>query len=318
MTDQYVTGIDIGGTNTMIGIVDRRGNIVERAKLSTTAFDAFDDFIKAIAETITDIACRKGINGQIRAIGVGAPCVNHINGVIEGAANLPWPSPLPLKEKLEKATGLSVYSANDANAAAIGEMTYGAAKGLKNFIVLTLGTGIGSGIVCDGHLLFGANGFAGELGHILIRKHNGRPCGCGRRGCLDTYCSARGVVRTAMELLDSGRYVSVLNALPRESITSKEIYEAAKDGDELALEVFRVTGELLGEACADFVAFSSPDAIILFGGVARAAEFFIEPMKESMERYMLHIYRHQVRILTSQLSESDSAILGASALGWEP
>lgn len=317
MTTQYVAGIDIGGTHTMIGIVDQRGNILGRDKLFTAAYDTFDQYIKAVTDSIKALGEKYGVSNQLRGIGVGAPCVNHITGVIEKAADMPWKSPLPLKEALEKSTRLPVSAANDANAATIGEMTYGVAKGLKNFIVLTLGTGIGSGIVCDGNLLYGSHGFAGELGHTLVRKVNGRKCGCGRNGCLETYCSAKGVVRTALEFLVKNNCDSSLRSLDAESITSKDIYEAAKKGDRLAIEVFRYTGEILGEACADFAAFSSPDAIILFGGVAKASEFFLDAMKESMSKNILHIYKNQIEIFTSQLSESDSAILGASALGWD-
>ena len=213
--------------------------------------------------------------------------------------------------------GIPVSLTNDANAAAIGEMTYGAARGLKDFIMITLGTGVGSGIVINGQLVYGHDGFAGELGHVIIRRTNGRLCGCGRTGCLEAYTSATGVARTAREFLEIRKDDSLLRQIPIQDITSKDVYDAAVKGDKLASEIFDYTGTILGEAFADFVAFSSPKAIILFGGLAKSGDLIMKPICESMERNMLAIYKGKVKVMLSELKESDAAVLGASALGWE-
>ena len=256
--------------------------------------------------------------GKIRGIGVGAPNGNYYTGNIENAVNLSWggQKTIPFAELLSQKTGgLKVALTNDANAAAVGEMTYGAARGMKNFIMITLGTGVGSGIVVNGEVVYGHDGFAGELGHTCAVRHNGRVCNCGKTGCLETYCSATGVARTAREWLDMSDEPSVLRSL--DNITSKDVYEAAKDGDRMALKIFEFTGKILGECFADFVAFSAPEAIVLFGGLARAKEYLYEPIMTAMNANLLHMWRNKIKIVFSQLKESDAAILGASALAWE-
>ena len=242
---------------------------------------------------------------------------NYFNGTIEFAPNLPWRGVIPLAQMLTDRFGIPVSLTNDANAAAIGEMTYGAARGLKDFIMITLGTGVGSGIVVNGQLVYGHDGFAGELGHVIVRPNNGRLCGCGRTGCLEAYTSATGVARTAREFLEVRNDPSSLRQIPIQDITSKDVYDAAITGDKLALEIFDYTGKILGEAFANFIAFSSPKAIILFGGLAKAGDLILKPIKEAMDRNTLNIYKGKVKIMFSELKESDAAVLGASALGWE-
>ena len=255
--------------------------------------------------------------GRIRGIGVGAPNGNYYTGTIESAPNLKWGHNKVEFAKLlsEQMNGIPVSLTNDANAAAVGEMTYGAARGMKNFIMITLGTGVGSGIVIDGNVVYGHDGFAGELGHTCAVRHNGRACGCGKTGCLEAYCSATGVSRTAREWLEMTDEPSILRSL--ENISSKDVYEAAKEGDKLALKIFEYTGRILGEKFADFIEFSAPEAIVLFGGLARAKEFLTEPIQKSMDANVLPLWRGKVKLVYSQLKESDAAILGASALAWE-
>mgnify|MGYP001182213349 FL=1 len=314
----YAIGVDIGGTNTVFGIVDKRGQILKNGSVKTGTHSDIgkflDDLTKALEKLIEEI----GTKEEIMGIGIGAPNGNYFTGSIEFAPNLPWKGVIPFVELMEKRIGIPVVLTNDANAAAIGEMTYGAARGMKDFIVITLGTGVGSGVVANGELVYGHDGFAGELGHIIMRRTNGRLCGCGRSGCLEAYSSATGVARTAREYLDMRPNVnSLLRLKPIESITSKDVYEAAVEGDELAKEVFDFTGQVLGEAFADFVAFTSPEAIILFGGLARAGDLILNPIRKHMENNLLSIYKDKVKLLFSQLKESDAAVLGASALGWE-
>ena len=257
-----------------------------------------------------------GGKDKIRGIGVGAPNGNYFNGSIEFAPNLPWKGKIPLAQMIQERIGIPVALTNDANAAAIGEMTYGAARGMKDFIVITLGTGVGSGIVVGGQLVYGHDGFAGELGHMIVRR-NGRMCGCGRQGCLETYTSATGVARTAREYLSIRSDESLLRSIDVDAITSKDVYDAAMQGDALALEIFEATGAILGESFADFVTFSSPEAIILFGGLTKSGDLLMNPIKHHMEKNLLPIYKGKTKLLFSQLKESDAAVLGASALGWE-
>ena len=257
-----------------------------------------------------------GGKDKIRGIGVGAPNGNYFSGSIEFAPNLPWKGKIPLAQMIQDRMGIGVVLTNDANAAAIGEMTYGAARGMKDFIVITLGTGVGSGIVVGGQLVYGHDGFAGELGHMIVRR-NGRMCGCGRQGCLETYTSATGVARTAREYLTIRSDESLLRQLDIDSITSKDVFDAAVAGDQLALEIFESTGAILGEACADFVTFSSPEAIIFFGGLTKSGDLLMNPIRHHMEKNLLTIYKGKTKLLLSQLKESDAAVLGASALGWE-
>ena len=312
----YVVGIDVGGTNSVIGIVDARGNILRSSSIKTATHLDIEDFVADLAAEIKKIADSEKVWDKIHGIGIGAPNGNYFTGSIDFAPNLPWKGRIPLAHLLSEATGLPVALTNDANAAAIGEMTYGAARGMKDFIEITLGTGVGSGIVVGGKLVYGHDGFAGEIGHTIIRR-NGRICGCGRQGCVETYCSATGVARTAKEYLEIREDASLLREVPIDEITSKDVYDAAMKGDKLAIEIFESAGTILGEALADAVAYTSPEAIVLFGGLTRAGDFIIEPTKKAMEKNLLNIYKGKVKILVSELSESDAAVLGASAMGWE-
>ena len=317
MEKPYVIGIDIGGTNTVFGVVDARGAILYDGSIKTGTYEDVNDYVSTLAEGLKGVIEKAGGPGNIRGIGVGAPNGNFFSGCIEFAPNLPWKGKVPLAQLIsEKTYNIPVSLTNDANAAAIGEMTYGAARGMKDFIEITLGTGLGSGIVIGGNLVYGHDGFAGELGHVIMRK-GGRVCGCGRKGCLEAYSSATGLARTAREMLTSSTEKSLLRELDPESITSKDVYEAAIKGDKLALEIFEFTGNILGEALADFVAFSSPEAIVLFGGLVKSGDLILNPVKRSMEENMLKVFQGKTKLLVSQLKESDAAVLGASALGWE-
>jgi glucokinase len=317
MEKPYVVGIDIGGTNTVFGVVDARGTILYSGSIKTGKYVEIDDYVTALANGLMSVIDQAGGTDMIKGIGVGAPNGNFFNGCIEFAPNLPWKNKVPLAQLISEKVGVPVALTNDANAAAIGEMTYGAARGLKDFIVITLGTGVGSGIVIGGNLVYGHDGFAGELGHVIMRRNNGRPCGCGRQGCLEAYASATGVARTAREFLAIRKDDSLLRELDPDQITSKDVYDAAMKGDTLAQEIFEFTGNILGEAFADFVAFSSPEAIILFGGLTKAGDLIMNPIKQAMDKNMLNIYAGKTKLLFSQLKESDAAVLGASALGWE-
>lgn len=312
----YVIGIDLGGTNTVFGIVDARGNVIRSNSIKTNTHPDIKDYIEELAEAIENLIAMENAEGKIYGVGVGAPNGNYYTGSIDFAPNLNWKGKIPLAHLLSERLKLPVALTNDANAAAIGEMTYGVARGLRDFIVITLGTGVGSGIVIGGNLVYGHDGFAGELGHVIIRR-NGRICGCGRRGCVETYCSATGVARTAREYLEIRKDDSLMRAIDPELITSKDVYDAAIQGDKLAIEIFESTGAILGEALADAVAFSSPEAIILFGGLTKAGDLIVEPVKRHMELNLLNIYKGKVSILLSELKDSDAAVLGASALGWE-
>ncbi|MDE6338378.1 MAG: ROK family protein [Muribaculaceae bacterium] len=313
----YVLGIDIGGTNTEFAIVNRRGEIVDRGKIPTTGHKDIYDYIATLKGAVLALIVNNGVDGEVKGVGVGAPCANQYTGCIEAATDLPWPSPIPLAELLKQALSLPVAITNDANAAAAGEMTYGQARGLKNFIMITLGTGVGSGIVCDGHLLSGSQGFAGELGHVIVKENSDRKCGCGRYGCLQTYCSAKGVMATAKKMLSESDEPSMLRSLTDEELTPRAISEAANKGDEFAKRVYDFTGKVLGEACADFASFTDPDAIMLFGGVSKAGELISVPMREALEAKVLHLYRNRIEILFSSLNDAEAALLGASALAWD-
>lgn len=318
MEKPYVVGIDIGGQTTKMGIVDTRGQVLSQTVIRTDTYDDVNLYIDEVAAALEKIITESSSEGKIRGIGVGAPNGNYYTGNIENAVNIVWggAKTIPFADLLSQRTGgLKVALTNDANAAAVGEMTYGAARGMKNFIMITLGTGVGSGIVINGEVVYGHDGFAGELGHTCAVRHNGRVCNCGKTGCLETYCSATGVSRTAREWLDMTDEPSVLRSL--DSISSKDVYEAAKDGDKLALRIFEFTGKILGESFADFVAFSAPEAIVLFGGLARAKEYLYQPIMDAMNANLLHLWRNKIKIVFSQLKESDAAILGASALAWE-
>ena len=315
----FVVGVDVGGQTTKLGVVDARGEVLAQSVIRTDTYgDDAEAYIAALAEAIKQVVEEAGKKGEIRGVGVGAPNGNYYTGAIAFAPNLEWAAKGSVEfSKLlsKKLNGIPVSLTNDANAAAIGEMTYGVARGMKNFIMITLGTGVGSGIVINGQVVYGHDGFAGELGHTCVVRNNGRTCGCGKQGCLEAYCSAIGVAKTAREWLESSNEPSLLREC--DSITSKDVFEAAKEGDALALRVFEYTGTLLGRQFADFVAFSAPEAIVLFGGLARAKEFLYEPILNAMNENLLAIWKGKVKILFSQLKESDAAILGASALAWE-
>ena len=317
MDSTYVVGIDVGGQTSKIGVVDARGTVLAQTVIRTDTYDQVEPYIAELAEAVNKLIKESGTEGKIRGIGVGAPNGNYYTGTIESAPNLKWAHDRVEFSKLlsEAMGGLPVALTNDANAAAVGEMTYGAARGMKNFIMITLGTGVGSGIVINGEVVYGHDGFAGELGHVAAVRNNGRTCGCGKTGCLETYASATGVARTAREWLELTDEPSLLRGL--DSIASKDVYEAAKEGDKLALKIFEFTGKILGRSFADFIAFSSPEAIVLFGGLARAKEFLTEPILDAMNANVLPLWRNKVELVYSQLKESDAAILGASALAWE-
>ena len=313
----YVVGVDVGGTNTVFGIVDARGNILATDSVKTAAYDEIENYVDAVCKQISALAQVKlGGTEKIKGVGVGAPNGNYYSGTIEFAPNLPWKGVIPLASMFEERLGLPTALTNDANAAAIGEMTYGAARGMKDFIMITLGTGVGSGIVINGQLVYGHDGFAGELGHVIVR-HDGRLCGCGRRGCLETYCSATGVARTAREFLAARTEPSLLREIPAEEIVSKDVYDAAVKGDQLAQDIFRFTGDILGEALANAIAFSSPEAIVLFGGLTKSGDYIMKPVAEAIDRNILNIYKGKTKLLISELKEADAAVLGARALAWE-
>ena len=316
MEKPYVIGVDLGGRRTVLDVVDARGNVVVNASIKTGTHNDIELYLNDLVTGLNMLIEQVGGKEKIRGIGVGAPNGNYFNGSIEFAPNLPWKGKIPLAQMIQDRIGIPVALTNDANAAAIGEMTYGAARGMKDFIVITLGTGVGSGIVVGGQLVYGHDGFAGELGHMIVRR-NGRMCGCGRQGCLETYTSATGVARTAREYLTIRSDESKLRELDIDTITSKDVFDAASTGDRLALEIFESTGAILGEACADFVTFSSPEAIIFFGGLTKAGDLLMNPIRHHMEKNILKIYEGKTKLLVSQLKESDAAVLGASALGWE-
>ena len=314
----YVIGLDLGGTNSVFGIVDSRGDIKVTTAIKTQGYKNVEDYVKASVEALQIIIDQVGGIDNIKAMGIGAPNGNYYNGTIEFAPNLEWGrnGVVPLADMFSKALGIPVALTNDANAAAIGEMTYGVARGMKNFIVLTLGTGVGSGIVVNGQLVYGCDGFAGELGHVIVIE-NGRPCGCGRKGCLEAYCSAAGVARTARELLATTEEPSSLRELNPDEITSYDVSMAAEKGDKLALDVYAFTGKLLGEACANFAAFSSPEAFIFFGGLTKAGNLIMDPIKKAYDERVLNIFKGKAKFLISGLEGSSAAVLGASAVGWD-
>ncbi len=313
MSQQLAVGIDIGGTNTVFGIVDRRGNIISEGKIRTDHYPVVDEFMEVLYDALMQHMQAAGLE-QIKGIGIGAPNGNYYTGNIEFAPNLKWKGIIPLARLVHEKFHLPTALTNDANAAAVGEMTYGAAKGMKDFIMVTLGTGVGSGFVANGQIIYGHDGFAGELGHVIAVR-DGRPCGCGRKGCLETYTSATGVVRTTREMLQNGHTSNLLK--DDDTLTARKVFEAAAAGDKLAQEVFDFTGKILGQSLADAVAYTSPQAIILFGGLTQAGEWLFKPTKKYMEENLLSIYKNKVKIIPSDLRENDSAILGASALVWE-
>ena len=316
----YVIGLDLGGTNSVFGIVDARGEIKATTAIKTGSYEKAEDYVAACVDALQVIIEQVGGIDKIKAMGIGAPNGNYYNGTIEFAPNLSWAKNgvVPLAKLFSDSLGIPVALTNDANAAAIGEMVYGVARGMKNFIVITLGTGVGSGIVVNGQLLYGHDGFAGELGHvIMVRGKDGRSCGCGRTGCLEAYCSATGVARTAREMLAKTDRPSLLREMNPEDITSLDVSIAAGKGDELAKEIYEFTGKMLGEACADFAAFSSPEAFIFFGGMVKAGDLIMEPIKRAYEESVMNVFKGKAQFLVSGLDGASAAVLGASAIGWE-
>jgi glucokinase len=315
--EQLAIGIDIGGTGTKFGIVDRLGNLLFSSEMSTRKHADIESFIEELHAKMLPMIEQAGGIGRFIGIGVGAPNGNYYSGTIEYAPNLPWKGVIPLAKMMRDVFHLPVVLTNDANAAAIGEMMYGAAKGMKDFIMITLGTGVGSGIVANGQLIYGHDGFAGELGHTIILPDGRLHAGTGKHGSLESYASATGVVLTAQELLARDDRPSLLRDIPVEELDSKKVYEAAIKGDALAREIFDFTGKILGMALANFVMFSSPEAIILFGGLTKSGDLLLKPVREHMENNLIQIFQNKVKILVSHLKESDAAILGASALVWD-
>ncbi len=310
-------GIDIGGTGTKFGIVDRNGNVLFSGDLSTKKHKLVETFIDELHDTLVPLIKKAGGVGRIKGIGVGAPNGNFYTGTIEYAPNLPWKGVIPLAKLIEDKFKLPVTLTNDANAAAIGEMMYGAAQGMKDFIMITLGTGVGSGIVANGHLIYGHDGFAGELGHTIVIPDGRLHEGTGKHGSLESYASATGVTLTALETLEKSKEKSLLRNVPKEKMDSKAVFEAAIQGDKLALEIFEYTGKILGLALANAVMFSSPEAIVLFGGLTKAGDLILKPTRTHMEENLIQVFQNKVKILVSHLKESDAAILGASALVWD-
>jgi len=310
-------GIDIGGTGTKFGIVDRVGNVLFTGNLSTKKHKTIETFIDELFDKLSALVKAAGGSGRIRGIGVGAPNGNYYTGTIEYAPNLPWKGIIPLAQLIRDKFLLPTILTNDANAAAIGEMMYGAAQGMKDFIMITLGTGVGSGIVANGHLVLGHDVFAGELGHTIIIPDGRFHEGTGKHGSLESYASATGVMLTAKEVLSKTKEASLLRKIPLDEIDSRKVYDAAIQGDKLALEIFEYTGRILGTALANFAMFSSPEAIVLFGGLTKAGDLILKPTREHMEANLIQVFQNKIKILVSHLRESDAAILGASALVWE-
>lgn len=318
MSQELVLGIDVGGQSSKLGVVNAKGEILAQCVI-TSLQDNLKDYIKDLTDAIKDLIAKTKDQGTVKGIGIGAPNANYYKGTIEYAPNLRWtyvdgqPTIVEFTKLISAEVGLPVTVTNDANAAAMGEMAYGTAKGLKDFIMITLGTGVGSGIIIDGKILYGHDGFAGELGHVCAVP-GGRKCNCGLEGCLETYASAMGVARTARQMLQEDSRDSLLRQLDPEKISSKDVYDAAKQGDALSIEIFNYTGTLLGRAFADFVKFSAPEAIVIFGGMAKSKEFFHDSIVQSMNDNLMKVWKNKIKILYSSLKESDAAILGASAL----
>jgi glucokinase len=305
-------GIDIGGTNTVFGLVDEHGKILAKDRISTESFALPEDFAAVVAEHAKKLLSSIGENELIGA-GIGAPSANYFTGCIQFAPNLKWAGIVPLRKFFEERLPCKVVLTNDAKAAALGEMLFGAAKGMKDFLFITLGTGLGSGIVVNGDLVYGNDGMAGEVGHVIMEK-DGRQCGCGRKGCLETYCSATGIRRTYTDLLMSRHERTSAQGRVADA---KYIYDKAMAGEEAAIEAFRYTGEMLGLALANSVTYTSPEAIFLFGGLAQSGELIFKPTTENFKKNLLNIYRNEIKILPSQLKEDDAAILGAASLIWK-
>ncbi len=318
MSKQLAVGIDVGGTNTKFGIVDKHGHILEQGRMRTDDHENAEDFIEELYGHLNLMMANHGGNEKFVGIGIGAPNGNYYSGTIEYAPNLKWKGIIPIAELMEKKFHLPTKLTNDANAAAVGEMTYGAAKGMKHFITITLGTGVGSGIVIDGKIVLGHDGFAGELGHTIIRPGGRLHKGTGIRGSLESYASATGVRETAIEMLtDDPTTPSLLRNYSIDDLTSESVFKCAEQGDAIANQIFEFTGQILGEALANFVMFSSPEAIVLFGGLTKAGDLILKPTVQAMETNLIQIFKNKVKVIFSELKEADAAILGASALAWE-
>lgn len=318
MKKKFVIGLDLGGTNAVFGLVDENNEIKATTSIKTQDYEYAWEFVADAVNAINDMSIVGGGLDNIKAMGIGAPCGNYITGNIEHAANIKWAKGIvPIVKMLSDSLGIPVAITNDAKAAALGEMRYGAARGMKDFIEITLGTGVGSGIVANGQIIYGSDGFAGELGHSIIDFENGRQCGCGRRGCIDMYCSTRGVIITAKEMMAATDKPSLLRNIPDKDLTTVEIYNAARSGDELAVAVFNKTGEILGKACANFATFLSPEAFIFFGGLAKAGDLLLKPVEETYNKYVLSLYSGKAKFIPSGLEDGSAAILGAAAVGWE-
>lgn len=316
-TKSLVIGLDLGGTNSVFGVVDSKGEIIVTTSIKTQAYPSVDQYVMESVKAVKQIAEQVGGMEKIRAMGIGAPCGNYYKGTIEHAANLVWAKGIvPLANMFVNELGIPVVVTNDAKAAAMGEMKYGVAVGMNNFVELTLGTGVGSGIVANGQLIYGFDGFAGELGHMIVEP-DGRPCGCGRKGCLETYCSATGVVRTAIAMLEESSEATSLRDIATDKLTSYEVYKAAMAGDAMAQEVFKQTGRRIGIACANIATFLSPEAFIFFGGLAQAGELLLRPIEEAYNENVLSLYKGKARFLMSGLDGAKAAILGASAIAWD-
>lgn len=314
---QVVVGIDIGGTNSVFGFVDREGNILAEEKIKTCHYEEAEVYVAALYEKIMVTKQRLDDEVELLGFGIGAPMGNFNKGTIEYPANLPWKGITPLADLFKKYTTLPVLVTNDANAAAVGEMVYGGARGMKNFVVITLGTGLGSGFVVNGRLMYGHGGFAGELGHISIRPGpSNRACDCGKKGCLETYVSATGLKRTLLKIMADSVEPSELRKISFEQLDAEMIHDAALSGDVLAQRAFEHTGRTLGFKLADVVAHTDPEAIFLFGGLAKAGDLIFKPTREAMEENLLYIYRNKVKLLPSELDTRNAAVLGASSLIW--
>ena len=313
----YVIGLDLGGTNSVFGIVDENANVLATTSIRTAGQNDLNLYMDAAIGALQPMIDKVGGIENIHGMRIGAPNGNFYTGNIEYAPNLPWKGIVPFSKLFKERLGVPVVLTNDANAAALGEMTYGVAKGMKNFIMITLGTGVGSGIVINGQLVYGCDGFAGELGHVTVDySEKARLCGCGRRGCLEAYCSATGVARTAKEILSETDKPSSLRDIPIDEITSRDVSIAAEHGDEVALDIYKFTGELLGKSCANFTAFSSPEAYVFFGGLTKAGNLLMDPIKKAYDEHVMEIYKGKAKMLISQLDDAQAAVLGASALAW--
>lgn len=314
----YVIGLDLGGTNSVFGIVDADAHVIASTSIRTVGQNDISVYMDNCCKALAPLIEKVGGIDNIKGMGIGAPNGNYYTGNIELAPNLPWKGIVPFAKLFHERLGIPVVLTNDANAAAIGEMTFGVAKGMKNFIMLTLGTGVGSGVVVNGELVYGCDGFAGELGHVIVdRSADARLCGCGRKGCLEAYCSATGVARTAREFLMKRTESSELRNIPLEEITSKDVSIAAEHGDQIAKDIYKFTGELLGRSCADFTTFCSPEAYVFFGGLTKAGNLIMDPIKEAYDANVLNVFKGKAKFLVSQLDDAQAAILGAAALAWK-